>query len=150
VAAARADLSRADAQASERPRRNTVIIVDDEPAVRRFIGAVVQHMGLHGLEASSAGEVRSIAAQHTDAHVVLDLSLGEDDGINVMATLAAERFAGGIILISGHDDDLLRCARKIGAGMNLNIVSTLRKPFTLDELRGSLEAADTSSAAPTR
>jgi response regulator of citrate/malate metabolism len=95
-------------------------------------------MGLHGLEASSASDVRPIAAQHTDARVVLDLSLGEDDGINVMATLAAERFVGGIILISGHDDDLLRCARNIGAGMNLNIVSTLRKPFTLDALRDGI------------
>jgi DNA-binding NtrC family response regulator len=123
------------------PRRSAVIIVDDEADARRYVGAVVRKMGLNGIEASSAREVKRIAAEHKNAVVVLDVALGEEDAGDVLEALAAERFAGPIILVSGQERTLLDWAHGLGAHMNLNMAARLRKPFTPDELRDNIRAA---------
>jgi DNA-binding NtrC family response regulator len=140
-AVATPDLSRPAAGAVDRLRHRTVIVIDDEVSVRTYVCAVVRKMGLTGIEASSATDVKRIAAEHKDAILVLDLSLGRNDAGEVLAALATEHFTGPIILISGHERTLLDWVRGIGDSMRLNMASTLRKPFTPDALRDSIRIA---------
>jgi EAL domain-containing protein (putative c-di-GMP-specific phosphodiesterase class I) len=139
VTARQADQGRADGVAAE--ARRAVIIVDDEAAVRSFVGAVVRKMGLKGIEATSADDVKRIAAEQKDAILVLDLSLGRDDGVEILETLAVERFTGSVILMSGHERTLLDQVHAIGTRMNLNMLPPLRKPFKPEALREVILAA---------
>lgn len=123
------------------PCQPTVIIVDDEAADRSYVGAVVRKMGLNRIEASSLDDVKRIAAEHKDALIVLDVMLGEDDASDVLEALAAERFTGGIILISAHERTVMDWVYGLGARMKLKMLSTLRKPITPDALRAGIRAA---------
>ena len=65
--------------------------------------------------------------------IVLDLSLGVSDGIDVIRSLAASRFGGAILLISGRDTDTIGEVNKIGAHHGLTMLPFLQKPFLLEQ-----------------
>jgi EAL domain-containing protein (putative c-di-GMP-specific phosphodiesterase class I) len=77
---------------------------------------------------------------------VLDLSLGDSDAIEVLRTLAAARFPGDVLLISGHDAVTVEQVQKIGSRRGLKMLEPLRKPFRVEELRSRIgPAADRTS-----
>jgi len=70
--------------------------------------------------------------------VVLDLSLGEVDGIEVMSRLGARHRGMPVILVSGADQSLLDTAGRIAEMHKLRVIGTFAKPFSLDVLRTAM------------
>lgn len=66
--------------------------------------------------------------------VILDLSLPDIDGFDIMEKLASEFIGMSIVLISGHDLAVVRAAKVLGNGLGLRVRGALTKPFTRDEL----------------
>ena len=61
--------------------------------------------------------------------IICDLQMPELDGIAFLRHLAKKKFAGGIILISGGDQRILRMATQLAEAHRLNVLGTLSKPF---------------------
>ncbi len=110
-------------------------IVDDESGVRAYLAAVIKKMGLQPVEAASPEEVLKIVERDENALVLLDLSLGRSDGVLVLEELAAHKFTGSVILISGHDQVILDQVNSIGRRLKLTMLPPLKKPFKPDALR---------------
>jgi CheY-like chemotaxis protein len=110
-------------------------IVDDESGVRAYLAAVIKKMGLQPVEAASPEEVLKIIERDENALVLLDLSLGRSDGVLVLEELAAHKFTGSVILISGHDQVILDQVNSIGRRLKLTMLPSLKKPFKPDALR---------------
>lgn len=70
--------------------------------------------------------------------IVLDLSLPEMDGFELMEALATETAGMSIVLMSGHDLGVVRAAKIYGNGLGLKVRGALTKPFTQDALLASL------------
>jgi FixJ family two-component response regulator len=66
--------------------------------------------------------------------VILDLSLPDIDGFDIMEKLASEFIGMSLVLISGHDLAVVRAAKVLGNGLGLRVRGALTKPFTRDEL----------------
>jgi two-component system KDP operon response regulator KdpE len=67
--------------------RDTVLVVDDEPQIRRFLRTSLIVHGYDVVEASSGHEaLRCLTSDHVDL-VVLDLGLPDVDGIEVLRTV---------------------------------------------------------------
>lgn len=122
---------------SEDPLRHA-FVVDDEVQVRTFISNVLTSSGFRTHQLGSALEVSAELTRHIPALIILDLSLGDSDAIEVIRSLAALRFPGEVLLISGHQAETVREVQKIGERRGLAMLPPLHKPFRVDELRGRL------------
>lgn len=119
---------------SESPR---VLVIDDEPAICELIEAVAESAGFSVRTASSPREIEEAIQGRFDL-VVLDLSLGELDGIEVMSRLGTTHRGLPVILVSGADETLITTAGRIAEMHRLRVIATFAKPFSLDLLRSAM------------
>jgi len=119
---------------SESPR---VLVIDDEPAICELIEAVAESAGFSVSTASSPAEIEESIQGRFDL-VVLDLSLGELDGIEVMSRLGTTHRGLPVILVSGADETLITTAGRIAEMHRLRVIATFAKPFSLDLLRSAM------------
>lgn len=84
------------------PSGHTILIVDDEPMVRRSLRRLLEHDGFTVLEASSASDARLTLDAHgaTIDVIILDHSMPEETGVEALASLRA-RSRAKIVLFSG-------------------------------------------------
>jgi len=114
-----------------------VLVIDDEPAICELIEAVAESIGFHVTSASTGDEIEAALGGRFDL-VVLDLSLGDLDGIELMGRLGASHRGLPIILVSGADESLITSAGRIAEMHRLRVLATFAKPFSLDLLRTAM------------
>jgi two-component system KDP operon response regulator KdpE len=123
-----------------------VLVVDDEPAIRRFLRA---SLSAHGYEIFEAGDGQSalsaVTAERPDL-VILDLGLPDLDGIEV-TRLLREWSRTPIIILSVRGQEADKIAA-LDAGADDYVV----KPFGVGELlarmRAALRRSSQSNAEP--
>ena len=104
----------------------TVLIVDDEPNIRRMVGALLSAEGYEIQEASSGAQGLAKAADQEPDAVLLDLMMpGELDGMAALSRLRLSHPDSAVIMMSGRASlaDAVN-ATKLGA------VNFLEKPLT--------------------
>ena len=94
--------------------KSHVFVVDDDVYVRAMICDVLTSGGFKTHQYASADEVETALTQWAPALIILDLSLADSDAIEVIHSLARARFAGSVLLLSGHDAATLEDVRSIG------------------------------------
>jgi two-component system KDP operon response regulator KdpE len=115
------------------PRAPLVLIVDDEPAIRRLLRTSLGAEGYRTTEAASGAEA---LAQAPDADiVVLDLGLPDLDGLEVIRRLRAAS-AVPVVVLSSREAE----AGKVAA-LDLGADDYVTKPFGIAELMARLRAA---------
>lgn len=114
-----------------------VLIIDDEEAICDLISAVAETAGFDATSASEPDAIRDALDGEFDL-VVLDLSLGLVDGIEVMSALGARRKGLPLILVSGADQSLIDSAGRIAELHKLRVLGTFAKPVSLDVLRAAM------------
>ena len=112
--------------------KGTVLVVDDEPAVRRVCQAMVERLGYKVLAANGGEEGVKMVKEHGDAvdAVILDLSMPGMDGLAAFHEMRREKPDILVVLSSGYSI-LETTQRFTGVGM----AAFIQKPFKLDELR---------------
>lgn len=104
------------------------LIVDDDIAVSRML---VRCLSLWGWLADEVSRV-SVALESFELGdydlLISDVDLPDGDGISLSSALMTAKPSLRIVIISGNPENMGR-AREAG------LVSFLRKPFSLDELR---------------
>lgn len=125
--------------------RTLVLVVEDEPQMRRFIRATLASHGYRHLEANTASEALMMATTHNPELILLDLGLPDGDGIEITRRIR-EWSRTPIIVISarGREDDKVTA---LDAGAD----DYLTKPFGVNELlarmRVALRHAQTATSA---
>jgi two-component system KDP operon response regulator KdpE len=117
------------------PARPVVLVIDDEPAIHRFLGPALEAVGYAALRADNAREGLRLAAARGPACVLLDLGLPDMDGKEALARLRAFSQAP-VIIISARDGEPEKVAA-LDAGAD----DYVDKPFGLAELLARLRAA---------
>jgi EAL domain-containing protein (putative c-di-GMP-specific phosphodiesterase class I)/FixJ family two-component response regulator len=125
-------------------------ILDDEPDICELISHIV---GTAGFAARSFNQATALEMALTEAVpdvIILDLSLGTTDGIDVIRSLAASRFGGAVLLVSGrYDATTIQEVLRIGRRYGLVMLPFLQKPFRLDQFKDRLRLlGSVSPAAP--
>jgi DNA-binding NtrC family response regulator len=81
-----------------------VLIVDDEPGLRNGLAKLLTLQGYTTLEAATTAEVRKLLLTNEIHLMLLDLRLGEQDGLALLKEVKAEEPAIPVIIITGHGD----------------------------------------------
>jgi NtrC-family two-component system response regulator AlgB len=110
-----------------------VLIVDDEPSIRKTTRVAVESSGHTAVEAPNAAKaIKAAEAEDFDA-VFLDLKLGADDGMEVLGRLMKLRPAPAVILFTAYAN----IATAVEA-MRRGAFDFIPKPFTPDQIRAVL------------
>jgi len=118
--------------------RGTVLLVEDEDAVRSFAARALGTRGYQVLEASTGAEALEVfEAHHGDVDLVVsDVVMPEMDGPTLLKKLRQDNPDIKIIFISGYAEDAFR--RNLAENENFMF---LQKPFDLKELAAAVKAA---------
>lgn len=109
-----------------------IYILDDNIGMCELLTDMVEDMGLNAACFTSGFEFfNEIINFPKNSLMILDLSMPEMDGIEVMRRLAKMLNPPQLILISGHDIGVLHSAVKLGREHKLNIISSLDKPIIM-------------------
>jgi two-component system, OmpR family, KDP operon response regulator KdpE len=112
-----------------------VLIVDDEPQIRRFLRTSLSAHGYHVVEASCGKEAIALTTTERPELVLLDLGLPDMDGLEVIHRLR-EWSAVPIIVVSVRGQE----AEKIEA-LDGGADDYVTKPFGMGELLARIRAA---------
>lgn len=115
-----------------RPR--TVLVVDDEPQIRRAVRNALDADALRVIEASTAAEALAAAAAERPDLVVLDLGLPDAPGLDVCRDIRGWSEAPILVLSARHADE--EKATLLDAGAD----DYITKPFSTIELQARVRA----------
>ncbi len=112
-----------------------VLVVEDDPHMRRFLRASLRGAGYRLIEAHGARAAMDLAASHNPEVVLLDLGLPDGDGIDVTRKLRTWMTAPVVVISArGAEDDKVMA---LDAGAD----DYLTKPFGVNELLARLRVA---------
>jgi len=124
----------AEADAAPRPRR--VLVVDDESVVRTLLRRSLERRGYTVIEADGGrAGLRALRESLPDL-VVLDMSMPDIDGAEVIRQVRADGLGLPILLTSGNVDPTAE--RRLAPD---SFQGFLRKPFSMAELLRAIENA---------
>jgi two-component system, OmpR family, KDP operon response regulator KdpE len=113
-----------------------VLVVDDEPPIRRFLRTSLAVNGYDVIEAENGAEGLDEMRRNAPGLLVLDLGLPDMDGLEIIRRLRAGGDVRPIIVLSSRDDE----AGKVEA-LDLGADDYVTKPFGVDELLARIRTA---------
>lgn len=112
-----------------------VLIVDDEPAIRRLLRTSLTAEGYRVSEAETGADAAARAISDAPDVVLLDLGLPDMDGLDVVRSIRASS-AVPIVVLSAREDERAKVA-----ALDLGADDYVTKPFGIAELVARLRAA---------
>jgi two-component system, cell cycle sensor histidine kinase and response regulator CckA len=118
--------------------RETVLVVEDDPEVRRLIGEILRARGYHVIESTKGEEAIRMAHTLPDPMqlIVADVVLPEMSGPEVVRRVKEARPAIRALYISGYTDEAVLRHGTLEAGAMF-----LSKPFVPEALAGKVREA---------
>jgi len=112
-----------------------VLVVDDEPPIRKLLRMGLSAQGYQTLEASNGKTALELLGQSPDL-IILDLGLPDVQGLDLLRTIRARNESIPIVVLSSRGDE----AGKVQA-LDLGADDYVTKPFGMDELLARMRAA---------
>ena len=113
-----------------------ILIVDDEPPIRRFLRTTLSAQDYRVEEAGDGESALDFLKRNPVDLIVLDLGLPGMDGLEVVKKLRGQGAATPIIILSSRDDE----AGKVAA-LDAGADDYVAKPFGMEELSARIRAA---------
>jgi DNA-binding response OmpR family regulator len=119
---------------ADNPAVATVLVVDDEPAVRDVVVRYLEREGYRALQASDGDSARGLLRSESPSLVILDLMLPGTDGLTLCREIRAESELPVIMITAlGEEADRL-------AGLEVGADDYVTKPFSPRELVARVKA----------
>jgi two-component system chemotaxis response regulator CheY len=123
-----------------------LLAIDDADLHLSILRKIAVQAGFNTTGAESVSAAKGLLRTRKFDCITLDLSLGEQSGIEVLALLYELRCPTPVIIISASNDAALNETVRIGKFLNVNLYASIPKPVNLAVLRQTL--AQVFSGAP--
>jgi DNA-binding NtrC family response regulator len=104
----------------------SVLVVDDERSLRLLCRVNLEFEGHHVREAATLADARAQIEQQTPDVILLDIHVGQEDGIDLLDELEALDLPVQVVLLSGTSE--------VGPALRARVDCVLGKPFELERL----------------
>jgi NtrC-family two-component system response regulator AlgB len=122
-----------------------VLIIDDEPGIRRTTGLAVETMGHEAVAVpSGAKALKAVEEARFDA-CFLDVSLGAENGLDILAKLLAASPTLPVVMVTAYAN----ISTAVEA-MRRGAFDFIPKPFTPDQIRAVLARVEQGRALASR
>jgi two-component system, OmpR family, response regulator len=112
-----------------------ILLVDDDPAMRQVVADYLEGHGMRVVSASRRQDVARLFASREPDLVILDLQLGQEDGLDLLRELRSSSDVPVIITTGHRRDEIDRVV-----GLELGADDYVTKPFGLRELLARIRA----------
>ncbi|WP_185964520.1 EAL domain-containing response regulator [Aliikangiella marina] len=129
-----------------------VAIVDDDDLMLSQVSLILETLGIENSHLIESGEELLLAIDSGSKFdlLIVDLNMPGIDGVEVIRGLAARNYAGALALFSGEDYRVLKTAECLAQAYELNVLGTLSKPVTPDQMGELLSKYDPADSRYTR
>ena len=124
---------RAKSDASRDPGR--ILVVDDDPMLRQMVVDYLNENNMRAVSAAGRQEMARHFAESEPNLVILDLRLGEEDGLDLLREIRSHSDVPVIIATGQRSDEIDRIV-----GLELGADYYIVKPFSLRELFARIRA----------
>jgi DNA-binding response OmpR family regulator len=127
----------------------TILIVDDEPHMRRITELSLKKLGCELLSASGGNEALQLARQHLPALIVMDVMMPDLDGISALKELKAAPATAKIpvIMLTSRGQNVTRVDAE-GSGAALYLTKPFSPSALAAEVRRIIGAAEAEANPP--
>ncbi|MDP2821101.1 MAG: EAL domain-containing response regulator [Sulfuritalea sp.] len=118
-----------------------LMVVDDEPFMRKLLGRLLETLGYTSVSAQASGgeALEALAGPFGPPDLILlDLNMPEMDGIEFVRHLVERCYDGSLVLISGEDERMLQAASKLVQAHRIKVLGHLHKPVVPEALAALL------------
>jgi two-component system cell cycle response regulator len=122
-------------------------VLDDDLRIGTMVGKVLQAGGFAARTFTAMPQFLAEVNSDAPELLVLDLSLGESNVVEIIHRLEAGGYRGKVLLISGRDETTLYDIAQVGARHGLSMLPPLKKPFRPAEVRQRFASGQTVWAA---
>jgi two-component system, cell cycle response regulator len=130
----------------DQSRSACAFVLDDEPQIGALVCKVLQACGIAPRQFTAVEPFLSELKTTVPDLILLDLSLGQSDAVEIIRHLEANKYEGKVILISGRGEATLREITAIGEKHGLAMLPPLNKPFRPADLKERLSSHPASVA----
>jgi EAL domain-containing protein (putative c-di-GMP-specific phosphodiesterase class I)/CheY-like chemotaxis protein len=115
------------------------LVLDDDAASGLLIARIARAAGFDCVATTAAAAFAERYAERVPAAIVLDLDLGETDGVQQLRYLKDKGYANALVLVSGFDARVLATSAALARGFGLYVADALTKPIRAASLKAVLE-----------
>lgn len=119
-----------------------ILLVDDEPFALKLLAHQLANLGFadttsreHAADALALLEF----GNEKFGLILCDLQMPGMDGVEFIRQLVRIDYDGGLVLVSGEDERVLQTAEKLSKAHRLNVLGSLHKPASPEQLRQVLK-----------
>jgi two-component system KDP operon response regulator KdpE len=112
-----------------------VLIVDDEPPIRKLLRMGLDTQGYRVIEAADGKSALEHVREKPDL-IILDLGLPDMQGLELLRTIRARNENVPIVVLSSRDDEVAKVQ-----ALDFGADDYVTKPFGMDELLARIRAA---------
>jgi two-component system OmpR family response regulator len=113
----------------------TCLVVEDDRTLRHLVMNYLEEHGIRTISASGREEVAGLLAREEPSLVILDLRLGQEDGLDLLREIRSHSDIPVIITTGHRRDEIDRVV-----GLELGADDYITKPFGLRELLARIRA----------
>jgi DNA-binding response OmpR family regulator len=129
-----------DGEACGVPQARRAVVFDDNAAICMLAVARLKQLGFDAKSVVEKAGFFAILESFRPELILLDLSLGDTDAVELFGLLREQRFGGHVILMSGHSAATLDHARRLGEEAGIAMAGVLEKPFRQRDLCAIIDA----------
>jgi two-component system, cell cycle response regulator len=129
------------------PTAVRAFVLDNELKIAAIVGKALEAGGFSARTFTAVPQFFAELTRDPPDLVVLDLSLGDSNAVEVICRLQASGYRGKVLLIGGRDETTLCDIAQVGANHGLAMLPPLKKPFRPADVRQRYLAEQTVRAA---
>ncbi len=130
-------------ESTKKPFRK-LLVIDDNSDITDIIGEVARVAGYDVLCVNDYREVKAAYRKFIPDLIFVDLDLGVDkdmdmseigyDGLAIFDFFAESKSNAKIVVVSGMGKEKIEVTANIGREMNLNVIGSIAKPFSIERI----------------
>jgi EAL domain-containing protein (putative c-di-GMP-specific phosphodiesterase class I) len=123
------------------PQDANVLIIDDNPLLRRAISACLKRAGFTAVDQAENGQAGVDKLNDGPVDIIIcDINMPEMDGIEFIRHLSEVNFPGGLLMVTGEEESLASTVSSMIHACKIDFLGLLLKPFDNADLLRLLAA----------